>query len=112
MSLGGSTGTLFSSSYVPWQFYRKTVFLQSPLSELFKPEVGSWECSGCYIRNRGDVVLCPACQTLKPGVKSEDVKAPSQNLFVAPSDGGFVFGGVDIKKVFLFSQGCQKHDNG
>ncbi|XP_055867751.1 E3 SUMO-protein ligase RanBP2-like isoform X4 [Biomphalaria glabrata] len=38
-----------------------------PLSELFKPKAGAWECQGCYIRNNTDVLKCPACGTTKPG---------------------------------------------
>ncbi|XP_059169500.1 E3 SUMO-protein ligase RanBP2-like isoform X2 [Physella acuta] len=39
------------------------------LSDMFKPKTGSWECSGCYIRNNEDVAKCPACGTVKPGSK-------------------------------------------
>ncbi|KAJ9598698.1 hypothetical protein L9F63_010608, partial [Diploptera punctata] len=29
-----------------------------PLSELFKPKQGSWECNGCYTRNDADKFVC------------------------------------------------------
>lgn len=58
------------------------------LASLFKPKAGSWSCNGCYVNNGGDVLKCPCCGTLKPGVKSEDVKTtPASGGF-----GGFSFG--------------------
>lgn len=64
-----------------------------PLSELFKPAEGSWECSGCFIRNEGTVKKCPACGTLKPGVKPEDVKEePSSTSVFGATGSGFKFG--------------------
>lgn len=38
-----------------------------PLSEMFKPQSGSWECSQCYTRNLVDNAECLACQGPKPG---------------------------------------------
>ncbi|XP_059169514.1 E3 SUMO-protein ligase RanBP2-like [Physella acuta] len=43
--------------------------LRSCLRDMIKPNTGSWECSGCYIRNNEDVAKCPACGTFKPGSK-------------------------------------------
>ena len=68
------------------------------LSSLFKQKTGSWSCDGCLITNDGEVLKCPCCGTLKPGVKAEDIKEekPSAGFgkFVAPSaDSGFKFGG-------------------
>jgi len=37
------------------------------LAEMFKPKEGSWECHGCFLRNAADVILCPSCETVKPG---------------------------------------------
>ena len=53
---------------------KKTEKSQPSLAEMFKPKPGQWECGGCMVRNAGDVLKCPACATLKPGVKPEDVK--------------------------------------
>ncbi|XP_029672803.1 E3 SUMO-protein ligase RanBP2 [Formica exsecta] len=39
-----------------------------PLSELFKPPIGSWECSGCYTRNNATDVKCVACEALSPSL--------------------------------------------
>ncbi|CAL1542870.1 unnamed protein product [Lymnaea stagnalis] len=69
------------------------------LSEMFKPKVGSWECDGCLVRNNEDVIKCPACGTLKPGAKAEDVSktVTGGGSFVAgvaagPPGSGFKFG--------------------
>ena len=72
-------------------------FLQS-LAEMFKPPEGSWECPGCYVNNKADVLRCLACQTVKPGAKPEDVKSPPKEDPFAPAAatggfGGFKFGG-------------------
>ena len=60
----------------------------------FKPKAGSWECQGCFCRNNGDVIQCPACQTAKPGHEDE-VKAKEQAAKPAVSfgaGGGIQFG--------------------
>ncbi|KAK7485488.1 hypothetical protein BaRGS_00023298 [Batillaria attramentaria] len=63
---------------------------QKSLSEMFKPAEGSWECPGCLCRNNASVLRCPACQTVKPGAKPEDVKpAPAANPFASVGGGGF-----------------------
>lgn len=36
------------------------------LMEKFKPAEGSWECSGCLLRNAANVITCPCCNTSKP----------------------------------------------
>ncbi|KAK3769928.1 hypothetical protein RRG08_048139 [Elysia crispata] len=78
----------------------ETAKAQQPLSELFKPKPGSWECDVCMIRNNGDVDQCPACGNMKPGVKSSAAAATSgQSLSFgakpaapASSGTGFNFG--------------------
>ncbi|KAF4521477.1 hypothetical protein B566_EDAN001774, partial [Ephemera danica] len=40
---------------------------QKPLSELFKPKTGTWECMSCYIRNEADKTKCISCDSAKPG---------------------------------------------
>ncbi|XP_064615661.1 E3 SUMO-protein ligase RanBP2-like [Liolophura sinensis] len=71
----------------------KSPAVSKPLSELFKPAEGSWECSGCFIRNEGTVKKCPACGNLKPGVKPEDVKEePSSTSAFGATGTGFKFG--------------------
>ena len=41
------------------------------LMDKFKPKAGSWECPGCFIRQPGDCIQCPACGTAKPGHEEE-----------------------------------------
>lgn len=36
---------------------------KEPLSTLFKPTAGSWECKACYIRNNANQTICVACNT-------------------------------------------------
>lgn len=48
-----------------------------PLSELFKPTAGSWECTACYVRNNPDQKLCLSCETPKPGCEAEKPSMPS-----------------------------------
>ncbi|XP_065584472.1 E3 SUMO-protein ligase RanBP2-like [Artemia franciscana] len=56
----------------------------------FKPAAGTWECSGCFCRNPGEVTQCPACLTMKPSA----VAASKFRIGTAgtPTPGGFVFG--------------------
>jgi len=67
--------------------------------DLFKPKEGSWKCDGCLMSNSSDVLKCPACETLKPGVKKEDVKDTGKSVFGSGGStisfgekGGFSFG--------------------
>ncbi|OXU29741.1 hypothetical protein TSAR_012326 [Trichomalopsis sarcophagae] len=62
---------------------------QKPLSEMFKPAAGSWECKGCYMRNSASAKSCVACQAPSPSTDAA-VAAPaarptiqtvSKNLF-------------------------------
>ncbi|XP_041351862.1 ranBP2-like and GRIP domain-containing protein 4 isoform X2 [Gigantopelta aegis] len=62
---------------------------QQSFADKFKPKPGSWECTGCYCRNEADVLKCPACQTLKPGVKQDEVQAQTGKI---STGGGFQFG--------------------
>ncbi|KYN41913.1 E3 SUMO-protein ligase RanBP2 [Trachymyrmex septentrionalis] len=36
------------------------------LMNKFKSAEGSWECSGCLLRNAANVITCPCCNTSKP----------------------------------------------
>lgn len=54
------------------------------LMEKFKPAEGSWECSGCLLRNAANVITCPCCNTSKPMIsvktkpkKTDDVTEAS-----------------------------------
>lgn len=68
-----------------------------PLSELFKPPTGSWECNGCYTRNKATDVKCVACEAPSPSVANnksssavaskpvDSSKPPLSELFKAPA---------------------------
>ncbi|XP_011864224.1 PREDICTED: E3 SUMO-protein ligase RanBP2-like [Vollenhovia emeryi] len=67
-----------------------------PLSELFKPPTGSWECSGCYTRNKASDMKCLACEAPSPSAASkndsavanrpvESGKPPLSELFKSPA---------------------------
>ena len=86
---------------------------KNELSALFKQEAGSWKCDGCLITNKAEILKCPCCGTLKPGVKAEDVKEePSSSVFdklgAKSSSSGFTFGSssggssVQTGKGFVF----------
>ena len=64
--------------------------------DLFKPKEGSWECQGCFLRNEANILVCPSCETTKPGASvptssSSSVAAPA-TPFKFGSEGGFKFG--------------------
>ncbi|XP_014473686.1 PREDICTED: E3 SUMO-protein ligase RanBP2-like [Dinoponera quadriceps] len=70
---------------------------QLPLSELFKPPSGSWECNGCYTRNNASSVKCAACEAPSPSAagnktsgfsaaaNSQPAKPPLSELFKPPA---------------------------
>lgn len=65
-----------------------------PLSELFKPDVGSWECKLCYVRNKSEDNKCVSCESPNPSsTTSQKGAAVSSNLTVSSSvtnqSGGF-----------------------
>ncbi|CAG2242087.1 NUP358 [Mytilus edulis] len=67
---------------------------KSFLGDLFKPKEGAWKCDGCLVSNNGDVLKCPACGTLKPGVKKENLpKETEKSSAFGSTGGGFSFGG-------------------
>lgn len=51
---------------------------QLPLSELFKPPTGSWECNSCYTRNKATDLNCIACEAPSSLVVSN--KSTSMNV--------------------------------
>lgn len=56
-----------------------------PLSELFKPKAGSWECKGCYTHNDADKTCCVCCSNPKLGhevtQKGKTATSTNQTLF-------------------------------
>ena len=51
-------------------------------------QAGSWDCDGCYVNNPVHVLVCPACNTTKPG--SEPQKHAPAAIKTNPG-GGFSF---------------------
>ena len=49
----------------------KTGDKKEPLSAVFKPAVGSWECKMCYVRNDAEKAKCVACNNPAPGKSVE-----------------------------------------
>ncbi|CAG0886198.1 unnamed protein product [Darwinula stevensoni] len=47
-----------------------------PLHEMFRPEEGSWECTGCYVRNAAANILCAACEA--PREKKDETPKTDQ----------------------------------
>ena len=63
-----------------------------PLSDLFKPKQGSWECNACYTRNEGDKFTCVSCTIPKPGCEEkqkENVDSNKLQFGIAASGTGF-----------------------
>ncbi|XP_012059721.1 PREDICTED: E3 SUMO-protein ligase RanBP2-like [Atta cephalotes] len=65
------------------------------LSELFKPPIGSWECTSCYTRNNSTDMKCLACEAPSSSTMSNknvsavvskpvDSKLPLSELFKSP----------------------------
>lgn len=56
-----------------------------PLSELFKPKAGSWECKECYTHNDADKTCCVCCNNPKLGhevtQKGKTATSTNQPLF-------------------------------
>ncbi|CAC5405768.1 RANBP2 [Mytilus coruscus] len=64
--------------------------------DLFKPKEGAWKCDGCLVSNSNDVLKCPACGTLKPGVKKKDIPNETEKSSAfGSSTGGFNFAGKE-----------------
>ncbi|XP_026828517.1 nuclear pore complex protein Nup153 isoform X1 [Ooceraea biroi] len=96
------------------------------MMEKFKPAEGSWECSGCLLRNAASVITCPCCNTSKPtclrtNSRKTDVVAepPAQKSSVAGGavTQGVVTSGSDIMNKFKPSKdswecpGCLVRNN-
>uniref|UniRef100_A0A8C0XNY7 Nuclear pore complex protein Nup153 n=2 Tax=Castor canadensis TaxID=51338 RepID=A0A8C0XNY7_CASCN len=60
--------------------------------EKFKKPEGSWDCEVCLVQNKADSTKCVACESAKPGAKSElkgfGTSSPSSN----PAASSFKFG--------------------
>lgn len=57
-----------------------------PLSELFKPDVGTWECKLCYVRNKLGDSKCVSCESPNPSSTAmQKDTVVSSNLTVSSS---------------------------
>ncbi|KAL0115982.1 hypothetical protein PUN28_011095 [Cardiocondyla obscurior] len=60
---------------------QKTVKSQNlDLMEKFKPAEGSWECSGCLLRNAANIITCPCCNTSKPMTSIKTQPKKTENI--------------------------------
>ncbi|XP_078038552.1 E3 SUMO-protein ligase RanBP2 [Augochlora pura] len=57
---------------------------QTPLSEMFKPPTGSWECQDCYSRNEAFNSACLACEAPRPSVTTNQVVPVTTNANQVP----------------------------
>ncbi|XP_069676446.1 E3 SUMO-protein ligase RanBP2 isoform X2 [Periplaneta americana] len=92
-------GSNISAKPVPTFSFGVSKGQNTPLSELFKPKTGSWECKACYTRNDADKMSCVCCNGPKPGqegtqkAKTEDTASQPAFKFGMPSSGaGFIIG--------------------
>uniref|UniRef100_A0A9L0TJ55 Nuclear pore complex protein Nup153 n=1 Tax=Equus caballus TaxID=9796 RepID=A0A9L0TJ55_HORSE len=84
----GSSGPASSSTTVP-------VSLSSGgclgLDKFKKPE-GSWDCEVCLVQNKADSTKCVACESAKPGTKSEFKGFGTSSSSSNPAASSFKFG--------------------
>ncbi|XP_003788372.1 nuclear pore complex protein Nup153 isoform X1 [Otolemur garnettii] len=61
------------------------------LDKFKKPE-GSWDCEVCLVQNKADATKCAACESAKPGTKSEFKGFGTSSSFPSPASSSFKFG--------------------
>nr|XP_012609066.1 nuclear pore complex protein Nup153 isoform X2 [Microcebus murinus] len=61
------------------------------LDKFKKPE-GSWDCEVCLVQNKADSTKCAACESAKPGTKSEFKGFGTSSSFSNPPASSFKFG--------------------
>ena len=70
---------LFENSKQAKEFLGEVAIIQKkiliPLSEMYKPAAGSWECTMCYTRNAPTAVKCVACEGPAPGATQPSAKS-------------------------------------
>ncbi|KAG8038783.1 hypothetical protein G9C98_000338 [Cotesia typhae] len=65
-----------------------------PLSEMFKPAVGSWECTSCYTRNNAGVTHCVACTAPLEPVPAAITQKPVSSAQTSVNSNSQSFGGL------------------
>uniref|UniRef100_A0A2K6EY30 Nuclear pore complex protein Nup153 n=1 Tax=Propithecus coquereli TaxID=379532 RepID=A0A2K6EY30_PROCO len=58
----------------------------------FKKPEGSWDCGVCLVQNKADSTKCAACESAKPGTKSEFKGFGTSSSFSNPPASSFKFG--------------------
>ncbi|KAM5299830.1 nuclear pore complex protein Nup153 isoform 2-T2 [Ctenodactylus gundi] len=58
----------------------------------FKKPDGSWDCEVCLVQNKADSTKCAACESAKPGAKSEFKGFGTSSSSLTPSASSFKFG--------------------
>ncbi|PNF19022.1 hypothetical protein B7P43_G11805 [Cryptotermes secundus] len=91
------TASSFSSSILPRSDQNV------PLSELFKPKAGCWECSQCYTYTDADKTSCLCCGGPKPGHDVTQREMPGN----ATNQASFKFGMPSSGTEFNFSTSSQ-----
>ncbi|XP_032318439.1 nuclear pore complex protein Nup153 isoform X3 [Camelus ferus] len=61
------------------------------LDKFKKPE-GSWDCNVCLVENKADATKCVACESAKPGTKSEFKGIGTSSSSSNPATSAFKFG--------------------
>ncbi|XP_034516171.1 nuclear pore complex protein Nup153 isoform X2 [Ailuropoda melanoleuca] len=84
----GSSVPASSSSSVPTSLSSGSCL---GLDKFKKPE-GSWDCEVCLVQNKADATKCVACESAKPGTKSEFKGFGTSSLSSNPAASSFKFG--------------------
>uniref|UniRef100_A0A452USU7 Nuclear pore complex protein Nup153 n=1 Tax=Ursus maritimus TaxID=29073 RepID=A0A452USU7_URSMA len=84
----GSSVPASSSSSVPTSLSSGSCL---GLDKFKKPE-GSWDCEVCLVQNKADATKCVACESAKPGTKSEFKGFSTSSSSSNPAASSFKFG--------------------
>lgn len=84
----GSSVPASSSSTVPTSLSSGSCL---GLDKFKKPE-GSWDCEVCLVQNKADATKCVACESAKPGTKSEFKGFGTSSSSSNPASSSFKFG--------------------
>ncbi|CAH2284421.1 nuclear pore complex Nup153 isoform X1 [Pelobates cultripes] len=74
---------------------KKSLVTEAPklgLLDQFKKPSGSWDCDVCLVQNKGEATKCVACESAKPGRKSEQKGFASPSISSGSPAPSFKFG--------------------